>query len=137
FADEAAGEPYGLGRVGALSQEMPLTDFAEFVKERLSCGRVAVCDARRAVKSAAVCSGSCDEEILRAAVSSGADTLVTGEIKHSLMIEALRAGVNVVAAGHFATENVVCPVLLRQLSERFRNVEFRLAEAGVSPMFFI
>ena len=78
-----------------------------------------------------------DDELLRAAVKSGADTLVVGEIKHSQMLEALRVGLNVVAAGHYATEHVVCAPLLERLSAQFGEVAFSLSQADENPARFV
>lgn len=127
FPDEGPGEEYGLGRVGSIGRETPLGTFARLVKERLGSSGVQVSDAGGPVRRAAVSSGACDGDVLNAARRAGADTFVTGEIKHSLMLEALETGVNVVAAGHYETENVVCPVLQSRLAEAFPNVKFTLA----------
>lgn len=128
FEDAGPGETYGLGRLAALEQQTTLTAFAATVKERLGCKAVLACDAGRSVKTVAICSGACDGDVLGAAACAGADTLVTGEIKHSLMLEALERGVNILAAGHYETENVVCAPLCGYLRQRFPGVDFRLAD---------
>lgn len=134
FTDEALYDAYGLGRAGDLPEKEKLGDFAGFVKERLGCSGVAVCDARKDVYHVAVCSGAEDGTMIEAALRAGCDTLVTGEMKHSSMIEALERGINVVAAGHFPTENVICPKLKEILASRFGEVSFEIADTNKDPM---
>ena len=43
-----------------------------------------------------------------AAFRAGADTYVSGDLKHSCLTEAPERGMNLVAAGHFHTEDPVC-----------------------------
>ena len=40
------------------------------------------------------------------AVALGVDALVTGETKHHQLLEAMEAGLTLVDAGHFSTEDV-------------------------------
>lgn len=49
--------------------------------------------------------------------NAGVDTFVTGEAKHHEYLDAKRLGVNLIVAGHFATEKVV----LKSLGEKMRN----------------
>ena len=44
--------------------------------------------------------------------------------------------IDVVDAGHFSTENVVVPVLANWISERFPDVEVRIAESYTQPEKF-
>lgn len=55
------------------------------------------------VSTAAVVSGGAAFEALQA-IAEGVDLYVTGEPSHSIYHESLEAGINVIAAGHYATE---------------------------------
>lgn len=57
-----------------------------------------------------------------------------GEMKHSSQIEALEAGINVVIAGHFETENVICRKLINMLSTNFNDIDFEIANSNKSPV---
>lgn len=133
FSDEALATPYGLGRVGNLPGTMTLPEFARAAGRALGCGAVKICDAGLSAHRIAVCGGADDGTLAEAAKRAGADTLVVGEMKHSGKIEALNGGVNVVEAGHFATENPVCPRLCALLSEQFPGVSFAVAQANRGP----
>ena len=136
FDDEAVREPYGIGRVAQLPEPMKLDDFARLTARRLAGGGAVVYGSGRAVRRIAVCSGAWDGELTQAAADAGADGILTGEIKHSDMLAALECGLGVVAAGHFATERVICPRLCDSLSRAFPEVVFRQA-AGEDPARYI
>lgn len=139
FDDEAAREPYGIGRVAELAAPLPLTEFARRMAARLK-GRGAVVyaeDTARPVRRVALCGGAWDGDMTTAAAKAGADVIFTGEIKHSDVLAARECGLDVVAAGHFATENVVCPWLCRQMAGRFPEVEFRVAGALDDPAHYV
>lgn len=54
-----------------------------------------------------------------AAHAAGLDTYLTGEGAHHTYFDAMELGVNVIYAGHYATETVGVKALAAQLSERF------------------
>ena len=105
---------YGLGRIGTASGEhtASLPRFAEFVKRALGANGVRYVDAGRPVRRVAV----------------GGDTFVTSDVKYNQFLDAKALGLNLVDAGHFPTENVVCPVLAAWLSGRFPGVAVARSE---------
>lgn len=137
FNDEAISVDYGMGRVGLLCGAMPLSDFASYVKSALSSACVKVVDSGKTAQKIAVCGGSADSELINLAKKFGADTLVTGEMKHNLYYEAMEAGVNIVEAGHFATETVILPVLKEKLSAAFPEVFFEIAKSNREPYYSV
>ena len=58
---------------------------------------------------------SSGSSFLQAAIDAGADTYFSGELKHNWLTEAPERSINLVAAGHFYTENQVCE-RLRELT---------------------
>lgn len=137
FDDEAAADEYGIGRIGSLARETPLRKFAESVKSSLGTCCVRVTSSGRQAYKIAVCSGAVDEEIIERAADAKADTLVTGEMKHNLYYTALEAGINIVEAGHFATETVVLPELKVKLESGFPGVSFDIAKANREPYYAV
>jgi dinuclear metal center YbgI/SA1388 family protein len=57
---------------------------------------------------------------IREARESGADTLITGEGPHHSYFDAEEWGVNVIFAGHYATETVGVKALAEHVSKRFK-----------------
>ena len=58
--------------------------------------------------------------------AAGCDTFVTADVKYDVFLRARELGLNLMDAGHYATEQVVCPPLARFLQERFPALEVRL-----------
>lgn len=117
--------PENLCRVGELENEMSFIGFAKLVERALDT-KVRAAGSERPVRRVMVCGGSGGSEYpLAAAV--GADVLVTGECKHNEAIEALNAGVNVIAAGHFETERIVLAPLVERLRALAPDVTFILS----------
>jgi dinuclear metal center YbgI/SA1388 family protein len=134
FNNEAVNETFGLGRMGKLKKPMALDDFAVMLKKKLDCSGVMLCDSCKNVELVAVSGGSDDGSLVQTAAKLGADTLVIGELKHYSQIEALEAGINVVIAGHYETENVICPHMCKLLSVKFKEVDFEISSENKSPV---
>ena len=97
----------GLGRVGELDTATTLADFTARVADALpatAAGVRAAGPADRSVRRVAVCGGS-GGDLAEAAAGSGADVLVTADLKHHSTSEAVAdTGVALIDAGHWATE---------------------------------
>lgn len=109
----ASGGPdgVGLGRVGVLRDELTLREFIELAAARLpraAWGLRAAGDPDRRISRVAVCGGAGDS-LIGAAAAAGADVYVTGDLRHHVVDEAMRAGgPALVDAGHWATEFPWC-----------------------------
>jgi len=114
-------EPFGdgdecLGRVGELKIEMTLDAFAQLVKQATGAPSVTVADAGLPVRRVALLGGSGSDEV-PVAMLTGADTYLSGELGHHHLADSPERGINLVAAGHFYTENPVCQTLASMLCE--------------------
>jgi dinuclear metal center YbgI/SA1388 family protein len=65
-----------------------------------------------------IITGGAGGSILQAA-DAGLDTFITGEGAHHTTFDALEAGINVLYAGHYATETVGVKALAEHVAERF------------------
>lgn len=125
---DAEGRPYGIGRVGKLPDgPLPLGTFAQLVKEGLHLDGLRALDAGRPVEKVAVGGGACGS-MLPLVQAMGCDTFVTSDLKHDLYLGARALGINLLDAGHYSTEAVVCPALAAWTKEAFPAVEVLLAE---------
>ena len=120
------GRAYGIGRVGRVS-EQPLYDFAMGVKRLLGSNGLRLVDGGKPVRKVAVGGGSC-ADMMDEALARGCDTFVTSDVKYNCFLEAKAQGLNLIDAGHFPTEDVVCPVLLDWLAERFPQVAVSISK---------
>ena len=125
------GRPCGLGRVGYV-REQSLAEFAALVKAALGTGGVRACGGGKPVRKVAVGGGACGNMIMDV-LDRSCDTFVTADVKHDMFLDAQGAGLNLIDAGHYATEHVVCRVLLGWLEERFPELVCVLSQAGRDP----
>lgn len=117
------GTEFGIEQVGTLPDEaLPLTEFAAVVKEKLGANGVRYVDAGRPVHKVAVGGGSCSSS-MKDVLAAGCDTFLTADVKYDGFLDAKAMGLNLIDAGHYPTENVVCPVLVSWLKEGFSGVD--------------
>ena len=97
----------GLGRVGQLDEPLRLGQFARRVSECLpqtAAGVKVAGDLDRVITRVAVCGGSGDS-LLDAANDSGADVIVTADLRHHVVEEHLaNGGCAVIDVAHWASE---------------------------------
>lgn len=119
---DPAGRPYGIGRVGLVNGYADLSCFALFVRETLGAYGLRLEDAGRSVQKVAVGGGACGD-MLKDAAAMGCDTFLTADVKYNVFLDARAMGINLIDAGHFSTENVVCPVLENWLKKGFPEIK--------------
>lgn len=119
----------GLGRCGNIKHEMKLSDFMETVCRALSVSGVKYHDAGRSVHRVAVGGGACGD-FVGYAKKFGFDTIVTADIKHNYFLEAKELGINAIDAGHFATENIICPKIEEIIKTAFPSLSVSIAKAN-------
>ncbi len=108
------GETLGLGRIGRLPEATSLGVYAARLREILSSPALRyVGDPSARISKVALCSGS-GASLLRDAARSGADVLVTGDIKYHEARDAEDLGLTLIDAGHFPTEII----MVHEITER-------------------
>lgn len=128
------GESYGLLRMGTV-EEQSLESFLGHVKNALNCDGLRYVNCGKPVRRVAVCGGSGMGE-LAAVVAAGCDTYVTGDVKYNSFREAYDAGINVIDAGHFHTENPVVAVLAEKMSAAFPEIQVKISQTNWDRMKF-
>ena len=109
-----------IGRIGTLSCEKGLEEFLRDVIESLSCSGLRYRRGSGRVHRVAVGGGACGEYIPQA-IAQGCDTFVTSDLRYNDFLDT--RGLNLIDAGHFPTENVVCPALKAYLEEHFPEIK--------------
>lgn len=124
---DSTGQIYGIGRVGDVHQSgYSAEDYAKHIKTSLGGSGVRFCDGGKPVCRVAVGGGSCGS-MLRQVVDAGCDTFVTGDVKYDVFLDAAALGINLMDAGHYATEQVVCASLVQRIAEAFPTVVVTLS----------
>ncbi len=117
-------EDSGLGRMGITDIE-DLAEFAAFVKKSLKAEYVALGSAGKKVRRVAVCGGA-GSDLIQIAIAKGADTMVTGDVRYHDAQNAVFGGLNIIDAGHQATELPILEKLADRLSSRLADRNARI-----------
>jgi len=128
------GQSWGLLRCGTVEPQ-PLEQFLAFVKTQLGCPGLRYVSGGKPVCHVAVGGGSCASELMDAK-TAGCDTFVTADVKYNQFWDAQELGINLIDAGHFCTENPVCPVLVEKLQSNFPEISVQLSQTHRDCMKF-
>ena len=121
-------------RMGAV-EEQPLSQFLSTVKDHLGCDGLRYVDGGKPVHRVAVGGGACADGMLDA-IAAGCDTFVTSDVKYNQFWDAHDLGLNLIDAGHFATENPVIAVLAAKLAAQFPEIQVKISESHRDCMKF-
>lgn len=109
-----------IGRIGTLKCELPLVEFTRFVIESLKCNGLRYTDSGKPVYRVAVGGGACSDYIDQA-IALGCDTFVTSDIRYHEFLDTKE--LNLIDAGHYPTEQVVCPAIVNYLKEAYPELD--------------
>lgn len=107
--NHALYEEEGYGKV-CTCKETTAKELAALIKERYGNTVVRYTDSGKKIRTVAVCSGAGSSNTALA-IALGIDAYITGDVKYSDFVDAERAGLTLIDAGHFHTENIVLPYL--------------------------
>ncbi len=130
------GEGLPIGRMGTLPRATDIHNYAIKVKHALTANCVRYADAEKTVKKVAVIGGAGADDIENA-LKAGADTFVTGDVKYHQFLDAKNIGINLIDAGHFATENPVVQALRDKLSEKIPEVRFEVSSVHTDSILTV
>ncbi|WP_217586726.1 Nif3-like dinuclear metal center hexameric protein [Lentibacillus saliphilus] len=132
------GEPFGIGRIGRLTESMPLATLAEHVKDTLNVPMLRVVgDVTKPVQTVAVLGGS-GEKYIQAAMNRGADVLITGDLTFHVAQDAQEAGLALIDPGHHV-EKVMKDATKLYLDERLNTdaVTVYVSDVDTEPFQFV
>lgn len=119
------GATTGFGRVGQLPTPMRLADLAARIRTGLPAPHLRFAgDPERPVSRVAIVGGAGDS-LLEAARATGADVYVTGDLRHHVTLDAVTLGLQLIDAGHHATEVAAMPAFKQRVEASARAVGLR------------
>ena len=125
------GDGKGFGRIGELSDFMSAESFRKKVSEAFDDKHVLLVDSGKPCKKIAVINGGGgDEEAIDCALSLGADTLVTGDVKHHVAIYAMDAGINLIEPQHYTSEHFYIKILVEKLKEKAQKLNLQIIQSS-------
>jgi dinuclear metal center YbgI/SA1388 family protein len=134
----ATGDGIGHGRIGKLKSPQSLSDYAKFVSSRLpeTSAPVRVAgDLNKIIETVAVVGGAGDSFIPGAA-QSGADLLITSDLRHHVVLDAVSDPTNPLALidiSHFAAESLWLKPTQITLSKLISEVSFVISSIPTDP----
>ncbi len=94
-------------------------ELAEKIAKALNT-KVRYADAGKKIEKIAICTGAgCS--LIEAA--GEIDAFITGDASHHNFLDCVQQGITLIAAGHYETEIVVVPVLVKKLQAQFPGIE--------------
>lgn len=130
---EDFGNGSGLGYIIELENKMPIKEFIKSLKGIFGLDNIRMGKTyKQYVSKIAVCSGS-GGSLLGLAMQKHCDTMITGDIKHDVWIDADNHSFMLFDCGHFNTENIVLWELRRVLEEKFPLLDIEIAECSTAP----
>lgn len=134
YADQQ-GHTDGIGRYGKLPETMTLRELAEYVKRCYALDFVKVCgDLSREITTVAISTGS-GKSMKSYALQSGSQALITGDMDHHTVIDAVDEGLCIIDAGHYGTEKMFVPYIVDFLAGKCS--ELKVIEAVEKNPFYI
>ena len=128
------GSVWGLLRRGTV-EEQALEDFLPRVKQALGTPVLRYASGEKSVRTVAVGGGACAEE-WPAVLRAGCDTFVTSDVKYNDFWDARDAGLNIIDAGHFYTENPVCGYIRSIVANAFPELNVVISQKHRDCMKF-
>jgi len=131
--------PYGDGSSALLRcgfvESQTMDTFLAHIKAALDCEGLRYVSSGKGVHKVAVGGGSCADGMLDA-IAAGCDTFVTADVKYNQFWDAHDLGLNLIDAGHFATENPVVAVLAKKIAAAFPDIQVKISESHLDCMKF-
>lgn len=126
---EVNGTDYGA--YFELPDTVTLSEYMKYIKKALnSTGTISINNTSDTLRKVFVQGGAFEEDDIQAVKESGADIVVSGEIKHHVTVLLAHMGILSVIAGHNATERVFMENLTEVLKKKFSSIDFYYDEGN-------
>lgn len=132
FKNLAPVFPHFKGRIGNLESPLSPEDFAKTLCKKLNIKAVRMTAGKKRIKRVAVMGGS-GSQYFAEGLKAKADAFVTADVKYHDFLAAEEMGLTLIDAGHYHTENIVIPHLLKKVKNAFPNLPCCLSASGKSP----
>ena len=135
FTDVRPIPPEDIGRIGVLPESMRLSALAKRCNDLLHSHGGYAGDPDRIVSRLAVLGGAGGGD-LEAVQAAGAEAYLTGEAKHSQILEARERDLPLILCGHYETERVVLKSLQDRLQILAPDVQYTITLRETAPLLF-
>ena len=133
---ENKGNSVGLGRISKLDKETNLEELCNLIKEKLDMKHIRVVgNLETKINKVAVVTGS-GSDMVKKAQRSGAQVLISGDVKYHEAQDILDMGMCLIDCGHFESENIFKDVMKRFL-DTIDEIEIIKSNTNLNPFTII
>ncbi|MDX5423007.1 MAG: Nif3-like dinuclear metal center hexameric protein [Hymenobacteraceae bacterium] len=133
YSLENQNQEVGIGMIGDLTEEMTEEQFLTYLKEKMQLQGVRYTPiGSQRVKRVAVCGGA-GSFLIKDAIRSGADALVTGDVKYHEFFDA-EGRLMIADIGHYESEVFTKEIFYDTISKKFTNFAVYLSEVNTNPI---
>ena len=113
-----------------------LENIIDKVKKAFNINNLRVVKGKDYVNKIAIINGSGQDFIFKA-VSQGVDCIITGDTTYHFASDYKEMGINIIDAGHFASEQIVFFNVIKKLLDKFSDIEIILSKVEEDPYTFL
>ncbi len=130
---ETEEKKYGIGRLGSFEAEKEIGIIVGEIKKLTGAKVIGfVGEAKRRVKSAAVCAGSCGS-IITKVIAAGCELYITGELKHHDALLARESGLSCLCLSHSVSERFILAELAERIKISCPSLDLMLSKEDTEP----
>lgn len=130
----------GIGRTGIIDSDTTLGLLAVQIKEALGLDAVrTVGNLSKKVRKVALCTGA-GFEFINDAIKAKSDVFVTADVRYHEAMQAIDKNIAIIDATHYATENIIVPVLARLVLQKLENRgidDVEVIKSGIDGQTFV
>lgn len=125
------GDNKGFGRVGILAAPLSGEQFRQKVASAFNDEHVLLTESGNLCKKVVVVNGGGggNEDIINQALACGADTVVTGDVKHHVAVYAKDAKITLIEPQHYTMEYFYIAELVKVLSEKTKQFNIQIIQS--------
>ena len=132
---ENQNQEVGSGVIGSLSEGLSEKDFLNYLKEKMNLQTFRHTPLRdKKIQKIALCGGS-GGFLLNDAIRQGADVFITSDYKYHEFFDADNQ-IIICDIGHYESEVFTKDLIVRYLSEKFRNFAVLKSQVNTNPVLF-
>jgi len=126
----------GLGRLVSLEEDISIEELINSIKEKLNIEAVKAVIGKEKIRKLAIINGS-GSSFFNIAYNKGADCIITGDTTYHFASDYKEMGISIIDIGHFASEWIVFQEVIKEIKEKFNDVEVLISNKSKDPYIFL
>jgi len=119
--------------MGPLKEPLTMDQALRNIKKVTGASAVGIVGpARRTIRKAAVCAGTCGK-IINTVIDAGCDLYLTGELKHHQALAAQEAGLTCICLSHTVSERFILKKVAAQVKKLAGELNVKVSKKDADP----